>query len=89
MAVLVEAISVVIRADSLLTAFEQDWEAFKAEVPNDTLCADGELARVGFMVPDDAQAFVEQLATFGLVFQDGGKARDLGAVFRTHRYDWR
>lgn len=92
MAVLVEAISVLIRADALLAAFKDDWEAFKAEVPNETLCADGELARVGFMVPDDARAFVEHLARFGLVFQEAGTARDLVVVDQqrgpTVRCDW-
>ena len=30
----------------MLAAFDGDWEAFKAIVPNETLCADGELVRV-------------------------------------------
>jgi hypothetical protein len=31
------------------------------------LCAEGELARVGFMIPDDARAFVTSLEADGLV----------------------
>ncbi|MFO1037625.1 MAG: hypothetical protein U1E45_12315 [Geminicoccaceae bacterium] len=80
MAVLVEAISVVIRIDALLPAFGGALDAFRAEVPNDTLCADRELARVGFMVPDDTRQFVERLAGRGLVYLADGKARDLVVV---------
>ncbi len=50
MAVLVEGLSVIIRADCLQN-FET-WDAFKEIVPNETMCADGELVRVGFMSPD-------------------------------------
>lgn len=80
MAVLVEGISVVMRADALLAAFEGDFEAFKHIVPNRTLCADGELVRVGFMTPADVQAFVETLAGYGLAYVRDGKARDLVVV---------
>lgn len=80
MAVLVEGISVVIRADALLAAFADDWERFKRTVPNRTLCADGELVRVGFMAPDDVRAYVEDLGSFGLAYIDDGKARDLVVV---------
>jgi hypothetical protein len=53
MAVLIEAISVVIRADTLLKKFPGGWGAFKLIVPNQTLCADNEIVRVGFMAPQD------------------------------------
>lgn len=76
MAVLAEAISVIIRADRLLAAFDGDWDAFKAVVPNDTLCADGEIARVGFVSPAEVEAFCERLETFGLVYREGGAAID-------------
>jgi len=80
MAVLIEAISVVIKADALLSAFSGDWEAFKRIVPNKTLCADNELVRVGFMTPDDVQAFIEKLETYGLCFRKDGKALDIAVV---------
>jgi hypothetical protein len=66
MAVLAEAISVIVRAEPLLQAFDEDFDAFKALVPNETLCADGELVRVGFMAPADAEAFIAKLAPEGL-----------------------
>ncbi len=80
MAVPIEAISVVIRAEALLAAFDEDWEAFVAVAPNRTLCADGELVRVGFMTPDDVQAFVALLEGRGLVYVRDGRAVDLNVV---------
>ena len=77
MAVLVEGISVIIRADALIERYPGSWEAFQANPPNATLCADGELIRVGFMTPDDARAFVEELAQYGIEYLRDGKAVDL------------
>jgi hypothetical protein len=80
-AVLIEGISVVVRADRLLEAWHQDWDAFVQSVPNQTLCADGELARVGFMTPEDAKLYVDTLLARGLTYLDaGGAARDVIVV---------
>ena len=68
MAVLCEGISVIVRRDSIDLRLESGWDAFKALVPNATLCCDEELARVGFMDPDGAGAFVRMLEAHGLVF---------------------
>lgn len=70
MSVLIEAISVIIRADRLLERFPDGWEAFKRFVPNQTLCADGDLVRVGFMSPPDVEEFILALERVGLVYQD-------------------
>ena len=80
MAVLIEAISVVVRSEPLLDRFGNDWERFKNEVPNQTLCADGEIVRVGFMVPIDAQRFVEGLERHGLQYLREGRSVDLVVV---------
>lgn len=78
MAVLIEAISVVIRADRLLARLS--WDDFKATVPNATLCADGELVRVGFMHPDDVRVFIEGLEAHGLRYLAEGHAIDMVVV---------
>lgn len=77
MAVLVESISVVIRADALLTKFPGGWEGFKRIVPNQTLCADNELVRVGFMTPTDVEPFINKLQKAGLVFLNNGEAVEI------------
>jgi hypothetical protein len=43
MAVLIEAISVVVRLGAIFERFPKAWESFKAAVPNGTLCSDNEL----------------------------------------------
>ena len=73
MTVLVEGISVVVRA-SALDRYPGGWSAFKAAVPNQTLCADGELIRVGFMHPADVQAYVSELEQLGLRYLVDGSA---------------
>ena len=80
MAVLIEAISVVIRINVLFEKYPGGWNAFKKIVPNNTLCSDNELARVGFMAPQDVSAFVGDLQQSGLVFLHSEKAVDLAVV---------
>ncbi len=77
MAVLIEALSVVIKATTVVERYPGGWEAFEADPPNRTLCADGELIRVGFMTPDDVEAFEDALAIHGIKYQEDGKAVDL------------
>lgn len=81
MAVLVEAISVIARREAITRRYEGGWPGFVADVPNDTLCADSEVARVGFMHPDDVGAFVRLLEHQGFVFLDSvGSAVDIVVV---------
>ncbi len=92
MAVLVEALSVVVRRDAIDQKFPGGWDAFANAVPNGTLCADAELARVGFMTPGDVEAFVKSLESAGLRFLANGCAVDIAVVDQlrgpTTRCDW-
>ena len=80
MAVLIEANSVVVRREAIDAKYPGGWEAFRAEVPNRTLCADAALARVGFMSFYDVPPFVQGLERRGLVFLDEGRAADIVIV---------
>lgn len=80
MAVLVEALSVVVRRQAIDSVFPGGWAGFVRFVPNRTLCADGELARVGFMSPEDAKRFVDLLEGRGLRFLAEAGAEDLAVV---------
>lgn len=84
MAVLVEAISVIVRRDAIQARFAGGWNGFFATVRNSTLCADGDLARVGFMSPVDCGAFVERLERGGLTFLREGETVDLAIVDQVH-----
>jgi len=80
MAVLVEAISVIVRIESVWRSFNGGWEAFLETIPNRTYCADDSIARVGFMAPKDVEAYVSVLETGGLVFRRDGQAVDFAVV---------
>ena len=80
MAVLVEGISVVIRNEAITSGYEGGMRAFAAEVPNLTLCSDGELTRVGFTNPVDVKAYVQLLERRGLRYVEQNAAVDLVVV---------
>ena len=80
MPVVIEAMSVVIRADALLAAFDNDWARFKQTVLNSTFCADGDLVRVGFMAPQDADEYIQLLESAGLRFLVDGSPKDIVVV---------
>ena len=80
MAVLIEGISVVVKVQSMLDAFDRDWNAVFDVIPNKTLCSDTELARIGFMTPVDVEAFVNVLQIHGLQFIEEGRCVDIVVV---------
>ena len=80
MAVLIEAISVLVKAQAIIDKYPGGWEQFQTDVPNKTLCADGELARIGFMNPIDVQSYVGFLERKGLMFQSNGTCLDIAVV---------
>jgi len=84
MAVLIEAISVIVRRDALLKSFGNNWERFKQTVPNETMCADDELIRVGFMTPQDVKHYVNMLQAKGLKHLQDGKDTDVVVVDQMH-----
>ena len=65
MAVLVEAISVVVRLETIAEKYPGSVNQYIADCPNGTLCMDDDIVRVGFMYPDDAYAFIENLEHLG------------------------
>lgn len=77
---LIEGLSVVIRVDAIKARYPGGWEAFAANAPNANVCWDGELARVGFMMPGDTKAYVKSLENLGLIYLVDGMARDMVVV---------
>jgi hypothetical protein len=78
--VLVEALSVVIQARRIEAVYPGAWDGFVADAPNDTLCSDGVLVRLGFMTPTDLNACVGGLELHGLVHLADGRAQDFVIV---------
>jgi hypothetical protein len=82
MAVLIEGLSVVIRRSAIEGRFQGGWEALLAQLPQPTLCDDGEIARVGFTNSEQCQQFVMALMEAGLEYVDevNGMAKDFAVV---------
>jgi len=80
MAVLVEAISVIVRLDAIDRSFAGGRAAIDKLIPNGTYCSDGELMRVGFMSPAETGAFIRQLEAGGLRCTVDGQFGDIAVV---------
>ena len=77
MAVLVEGLSVLVRKDSIRDKMIGGEARFKLLIPNNTFCEDDDLARVGFMHPDDVRAFIDELINVGLAWLTDDKFVDI------------
>jgi hypothetical protein len=77
MAALVEANSVIIRVQAIHDRYPGGWSAFIQEVPNQTLCSDNELARIGFMTPEDCNIYVDGLEHHGIISIKNEKSVDI------------
>ena len=82
MSVLVEALSVVVRRETLEARYPGGVAAYQADCPNGTFCADAHLTRVGFMSPVDVGAFDRALQShFGLLLVNAeGAFADIAIV---------
>src|SRR4051812_14093014 len=80
MAVLVEGISVIVLRARVESRYPGGWAGFVSDCPNATLCADSNLARVGFMTSADVQVWIDRLVDGGLEFLRDGVAVDIGVV---------
>jgi len=82
MAVLVEAISVIVRREAVEARFVGGIPEFLRAVPNRTACNDNDLIRVGFMDTSDADAYVTSLVAAGLVFRRDDTTMDIAVVIQ-------
>jgi hypothetical protein len=80
MAVLLEALNVIVRRSSLEEKYPGGAVRYQATCPNKTFCMDARLTRVGFMSPVDVRSFIGRLTSNGLTFFDGHQAVDIVVV---------
>ncbi|HRI04987.1 MAG TPA: tetratricopeptide repeat protein [Pyrinomonadaceae bacterium] len=80
MAVLIEAISVIVRREPIEKLFPGGWRGFLSAALNRTLYSDDEIASVSFMAPDDVKAYIFYLESCGLDFDVGGHTVDISVV---------
>lgn len=70
----------VVRRARIREQYPGGWDGFVRDCPNQTLCADSDLARVGFMAPADVENFCRSLEVYGFIFQRDNKAIDFAVV---------
>ena len=80
MSVLVEAINIIVRKETLRKKYPGGVKAYKSNCPNETYCADDLLTRIGFLSPSRAQSFIDRLTALGFVLHDGERFVDVAVV---------
>lgn len=70
----------IVRRDSIDRSYCGGWNAFLAIIPNQTLCTDGEIVRVGFLDPDATSQFIDELCQNGLICLVDGKCVDIAVM---------
>jgi hypothetical protein len=80
MSVLIEAISIVIRHETVEQHFPGGVQGLKDCPPNKTFCDDGSLVRVGFMTPFDALNYARRLERMGFEHLVDGAAKDFVGI---------
>jgi len=80
MAVLIEAISIIMRRETIDKKYPGAWNAFVENTPNQTLCADDKIARLGFMSPFDVESFIKGLEKIGFKYVVNGQASEVAVI---------
>jgi len=80
MAVLIEAISVVIRLDTIGAKYRGGVEQYIKDCPNGTICKDEDIIRVGFMAGEDAFDFIESLERDGFRYVVNNEYDEIAVV---------
>lgn len=68
MAVICEAISVLIAVETLIRTFPDGPAGYEQACPNESFCSDGVLTRVGFMHHNDSKEWVQRLEDLGFTY---------------------
>jgi hypothetical protein len=80
MAVLAEAISVIVRHDAIERLFRGGWSMFRIHFAMRSMCSDDQVVRLGFMDPSSVEACVQELERHGLTFMRQNKCIDFVVV---------
>jgi hypothetical protein len=92
MGVCARGFSVIVRNKTLEERFPGGLAAFQRLCPNQTFCTDQQISRIGFMHPDDANAFIAKLAAAGLEPFRGNVSVDVALSHESggfiHACDW-
>ena len=80
MAVLLEAISIIVRRKAIDAQYFGGWQTFKHDIPDTSFCYDADLVRIGFTAAAYASAYVSELEERGLILLLDGEFIDIAVV---------
>jgi len=80
MSVLIEAVCLVIKAESIKAKYQGGWEQFKADYEETGFCSDDELVSVSFSSILEAVSQIDVLELKGLSHQEEGRGEDIVIV---------
>ncbi|MRR36497.1 hypothetical protein EG829_17870 [bacterium] len=92
MAVLVEALCVVIRRSTIDMKYPGGWEKFEADHRELPVCADDEITRVGFTLPMPMRLLIRELEKLGFEYMKDGRSAEIAIVDQSRGFmipcDW-
>jgi hypothetical protein len=80
MAVLVEAISIIIRKETIDAKYPGGVDQYIEDCPNRTFCMDEDITRVGFMSPEDVDVFIDNLEFLGFTYVTNGQYDEIAVA---------
>lgn len=92
MAVLVEALCVIVRRSTIDEKYPGGWEKFEADHQTLPFCADDKIMRLGFTSPLEMRSFIRELEKLGLAYLKEGKSADIAIIDQSRGFmapcDW-
>ena len=92
MAILVEALCVIVRRSTINEKYPGGWEKFDADHRTLPLCADDQIMRLGFTSPLEMRSFIRELEKFGFAYLKDRKSADIAIVDQSRGFmapcDW-
>ena len=80
MSVLCEAFSVIVKRESIEQFYSGGWDSFIKDIPNQTMCADEMIVRVGFFSPSEVESYIIALESKGLNYLKHERESDIAVV---------
>ncbi|HTZ40051.1 MAG TPA: hypothetical protein VMB77_07840 [Syntrophales bacterium] len=92
MAVLVEALCVVVRRGTIDSKYPGGWEKFVADHGTLPLCADEKIVRLGFTSPMEMRILIREMEKLGFEYMKEGKSAEIAIVDQSRGFmapcDW-
>lgn len=92
MAVLVEALCVVVRRSTIDEKYPGGWEKFAADHGTLPLCADEKIVRLGFTSPMEMRILIREMEKLGFEYMKEGKSAEIAIVDQSRGFmapcDW-